>query len=205
MCNCPLYIAQNHSKLSFSNIFSMDGSSNIRCQTNSRKNVNWNQNWAKKQLNILRNVMWLYSCGPPKVPTYRTKGISRASKKWVNSFFMKGRGFLHRIFSHTFYWWTWKHKKSPPNKQLSRTIYLADKKSAQKTRETLFFQWKPKLYFFGLVCCCLFSLLRCVSRKFHEFEWYFFSHISFEVVKYAKMIKINQAMNKHNTVSSLVN
>lgn len=144
----------------------------------SRKNVNWNQKWAKKQLNILRNVMWLYSCGPPKVPTYRT------SEKMSEQFFYDGKRILHHTFSHTFYWWTWQRqqkKKSPPNKQFiphhlsrgkNRTTY-------KKTRETFFLLLaKAKIIFFrfGLLvsffCCCVGGqkfqstwMLRCWNRE----------------------------------------
>lgn len=160
-------------------------------------------NTKKKQLNILRNVMWLYSCGPPKVPTCRTKGNTEntGKKKWVNSVFMMEREHytaysrIRSIDGHGS-----GKKKSPKINNSSRTIYLAGKiaqhtKKIKKTRETLFYAVKAKIIFFwfGLlvsffVSCC------CVYWKFQSMR------ISVETVKYAKWLNSNQILNKHNSV-----
>ena len=143
---------------------------------------------GKKQLNILRNVMWLYSCGPPKVPTYRTRA---ATQKKVNEWtvFMMERGFLHRIFSHTFYWWTWQWQAEKNPRQInnsSRTIYLAE----EKNRETFFTLVKAKIIFFrfgllvSLFCCCF----CCVWWKFQRM-WMFKLLSENKTVKYAKWLK----------------
>lgn len=158
----------------------------------SRKNVNWNQKWAKKQLNILRNVMWLYSCGPPKVPTYRTREGKKMSEQST-----MGRGFYtaysrkRSIDGHG-------RAAGPNPRQInnsSRTIYLA-KKIAQHTknsRNSLFFSWKPKLYFFGLVCWCLsvrFLCFCCVCWwKFRRMNECSGGEKEAQTVKYAKRIK----------------
>lgn len=159
----------------------------------SRKNVNWNQKWAKKQLNILRNVMWLYSCGPPKVPTYRTREGKKMSEQST-----MGRGFLHRIFSQAFYWWTWQsgRTKSPPNKQFiphhlsrekNRTAY-------KKLAKFPFFLVKAKIIFFrfGLLVSlgAIFLCFCCVCWwKFRRMNECSGGEKEAQTVKYAERIK----------------
>lgn len=84
-----------------------------------------------------------------------TKSTNSAERKKMSEQFFRlimGRGFLHRIFSHTFYWWTWQRqmeKKSPPNKQfIPHHLSRGKSRSAKKgDSQNSFFPWKPKLYF----------------------------------------------------------
>lgn len=135
---------------------------NLQTHRKSRKNVNWNQKWTKKQLNILRNVVRLYSCGPPKVPTCRTS----EEKKWVSSFRMMERGLytaysrIRSIDGHGS-----EGKKSPPNKQFIPHHLSRGKKIVRRTEKLakLFFSRESQNYIFSVwfvgvslffVCCC---------------------------------------------------
>lgn len=112
-CNCPLYIFPP----SLDAVAFVLGSVCVfRCdlqinQQTGRKNVNWNQKWAKSSG---------ISCGMFRgftpVVHQKYQQIGRDRKKMSEQAFCDGKRTLHRIFSHTFYWWTVARRKKIPAK-----------------------------------------------------------------------------------------